>query len=109
MPTYEYLCTNIECNHEWEEYHSIKAEPVKICEKYHQETAKRLISGGSGKGVVSLVGQDLVNKIKSDASSIEKHASQNEGFASNFIGPDVYQRKQMALDNAKKGIFRRPK
>lgn len=46
MPTYEYLCTS--CGHEWEFEQSIKAEPLKVCEKCNQETARRQISRGGG-------------------------------------------------------------
>jgi len=46
MPTYEYLCTN--CKHEWEADQSIKDQPLDKCPKCGKETAKRLISGGTG-------------------------------------------------------------
>lgn len=46
MPTYDYACQDEKCSHEWEEVHSITAEPVKQCPQCKGETAKRLISGG---------------------------------------------------------------
>jgi putative FmdB family regulatory protein len=46
MPTYEYVCTS--CEHEWEEDQSIKDAAIKVCPECKEETAKRLISGGSG-------------------------------------------------------------
>ena len=107
MPTYEFRCSNYtECPSEWEEYLSMSSPipPCPICGK----PGYRLISGGSGKGIVNLTGQDLVNKVKRDAANLERHASKSEEFASNFIGPDTYQKKQVQLDNAKKnGNFRR--
>lgn len=48
MPTYDYACKSEKCAHEWEEIHSINAEPVSECPKCKQQTAKRLISGGTG-------------------------------------------------------------
>ena len=45
MPTYEYKCR--ECEHEFEEFQSISAEPVKVCPSC-QGQVKRLISGGVG-------------------------------------------------------------
>lgn len=48
MPTYDYVCENEECNHKWEEIHSIKADPIKECPECKKETAKRLVSGGTG-------------------------------------------------------------
>lgn len=46
MPTYEYLCTA--CGHEWEFEQSIKEDPLKVCQKCSQETARRQISRGTG-------------------------------------------------------------
>lgn len=45
MPTYEYDC--IACAHAWELEQSIKAEPEKSCPACNQETARRLVSGGT--------------------------------------------------------------
>ena len=44
--TYEYVCEK--CGHKWEESQSIKEEPTKTCPKCQEESAKRLISKGSG-------------------------------------------------------------
>jgi len=46
MPTYDYRCTS--CEHTWESFHSIKADPIKECPECHQETAKRVIGIGGG-------------------------------------------------------------
>ena len=45
MPTYEYKCR--ECQHEFEEFQSISAEPVKICPQCEGQV-ERIISGGAG-------------------------------------------------------------
>lgn len=45
MPTYEYVCN--ECGYAFEEFQSIKAEPIKICPRCKGEVRK-LISGGAG-------------------------------------------------------------
>ena len=45
MPTYEYRCK--ECGHHFEEFHSITAEPIKIC-PVCKGKVERLISGGNG-------------------------------------------------------------
>jgi putative FmdB family regulatory protein len=44
--TYEYKCFS--CDHEWELEQSIKDEAEKVCPKCGEETAQRLISGGTG-------------------------------------------------------------
>jgi putative FmdB family regulatory protein len=46
MPTYEYLCKN--CEHEFEEFQSITAKPLKKCPKCKKMSLKRLIGKGTG-------------------------------------------------------------
>jgi len=46
--TYEYLCTNTECQHGWEVSQKITEAPIKICPKCGEESAKRLISSKGG-------------------------------------------------------------
>lgn len=48
MITYNYACTNTKCKNEWEAEQTISEEPLKKCPKCKKETAKRLISGGTG-------------------------------------------------------------
>jgi putative FmdB family regulatory protein len=45
MPTYEYECRK--CGHRFEEFQSIKAEPIKTCPRCKGKV-QRLISGGGG-------------------------------------------------------------
>lgn len=45
MPTYEYRCN--ECDHQFEEFQSITAAPVKICPACKGDV-QRLISAGNG-------------------------------------------------------------
>ncbi len=101
MPTYEHICTA--CQHEWEDEYSIKQDPPKVCPKCQQETAKRLVSGGSGKGVVELAGQDLINKAKQDAKQIQRDASQNANKYANMIGENRYHDIQTRMDRRKRG------
>ena len=47
MPTYEYQCQK--CGHTFDEYQSIKAEPLQKCNKKGcRGKVKRLIGGGGG-------------------------------------------------------------
>ncbi len=46
MPTYEYKCSA--CEHEWEEFQSIKADPTKKCPDCGKSKAQRIISAGGG-------------------------------------------------------------
>jgi putative FmdB family regulatory protein len=95
MPTYDHICNS--CSYEWEQMYSIKADPPKQCPNCHAETVQRLISL-SGKGIVELYGNDLVNKCKEDAKQIQKEASQNPNKYANLLGPDKYQSLQQQMD-----------
>ena len=46
MPTYEYVCGA--CDHEWEEFQSIKAKPTRKCPECGKSKAERIISAGGG-------------------------------------------------------------
>ena len=46
MPTYDYKCDA--CEHTWEEFKSIKAEPTKKCPGCGKKKARRLIGAGAG-------------------------------------------------------------
>lgn len=46
MPTYEYACSA--CGHKFEEFQSIKAEPIKKCPACGKNKVQRLISSGAG-------------------------------------------------------------
>lgn len=48
MPTYDYVCRA--CDHRWELYQSIKANPVRKCPACGKLKAKREI--GTGAGVI---------------------------------------------------------
>ena len=48
MPTYEYACEH--CRHQFEEFQSITAKPLKQCPKCGQRKLQRLI--GTGGGVI---------------------------------------------------------
>lgn len=99
MPLYEHQCTN--CGHEWEEEYSIKDNPPETCPNCQENTVKRLISLG-GKGKVELYGQDLVDKIKTDANQLKKDAARSEKIYSNLIGDSHYQNLQTKLDRKKR-------
>ena len=106
MPTYEHVCENEECKHEWEDTYSLKVDPPKICPKCGKETAKRLISLG-GKGVVELTGDELIAKLKADGKQLTKEASKNANLYDNLLGKDKqgnsrYHNIQTQMDRRKK-------
>jgi putative FmdB family regulatory protein len=46
MPTYEYACPK--CGHEFEQFQSMRNEPLKKCPKCKKTGVKRLVGGGAG-------------------------------------------------------------
>ena len=46
MPTYEYVCDN--CQHQFEQFQSIKARPIRKCPKCGRLSVQRLIGAGAG-------------------------------------------------------------
>jgi putative FmdB family regulatory protein len=46
MPTYEYVCPK--CGHEFEQFQSMRDEPLKKCPKCKKAGLKRLVGGGAG-------------------------------------------------------------
>ncbi|MBX3444449.1 MAG: zinc ribbon domain-containing protein [Planctomyces sp.] len=45
MPTYDYRCRK--CDHTWEAFHSIKAEPIRKCPTCGKSSAERVIGPGA--------------------------------------------------------------
>ena len=46
MPTYEYVCNN--CQHEFEQFQSMKARPIRKCPECGKLSVQRLIGAGAG-------------------------------------------------------------
>ena len=77
MPTYDYRCEA--CEHEWELFQSIKAEPEKKCPACKKKKARRLIGAGAGlifKGTGFYL-TDYRSKSYKDAAKADKSASES--------------------------------
>jgi len=46
MPTYEYACTK--CGYHFEQFQSMKDDPLKTCPKCKKAALKRLVGAGAG-------------------------------------------------------------
>lgn len=46
MPTYDYRCS--ECGYTFEEFQSMKAEPLRTCPECKKDSLKRLVGAGAG-------------------------------------------------------------
>ena len=103
MLTYEFQHQVENCNHEWELELSIKAPDPTHCPKCNKEgNIVRLISGGSGKGIVELSGHELDQKIKEDTRKFKKEVYSNEYQYASIIGENRYQEIQTSLDRRKR-------
>lgn len=109
MPTYEFECREDSCKHEWEDFLRISDPIPEECPKCHTKgSVKRLISGGSGRGVVELTGDELVAKVKADAQKFKEEMYRDEKTYANVLGESHYQQIQTRLDQQKRdGVFRR--
>lgn len=97
MPTYTHLAHC--CNYEWEDFYSIKADPPTICPKCQTEgQVERLISGGSGRGIVELTGKELIASIKTGAQEIQKDALRNESTLANIVGEKKYHENTLSYE-----------
>lgn len=104
MPTYAHICQREECQHEWDDFYSIKNDPPTHCVKCNEPSAKRLISGGCGRGVVELTGNELKEHLKAEAKKEAREIAGNPTREANFFGDSKYQATQVAKDRVMRDI-----
>lgn len=104
MPTYEYACQK--CGHEFEQFQSMRDEPLKKCPKCKKAALKRLVGGGAGlifKGTGFYI-TDYKNKSggKSDSGGDSKPAEAKPAAASSDSKPASPGGGKPASDSGKK-------
>lgn len=105
MPTYLHLAKC--CNKEFEDFYSIKNDPPTKCPFCNVEgQVQRLISGGSGRGIVELTGHELKAKLKSDGQELKKAALKDEKLLSNLIGESTFQQRTVEAEKFKSTMGR---
>lgn len=102
MPTYQHLCGDEECAHEFEDFYSITKDPPTTCPKCGKETVKRVIADNSSRGVVELTGQDYKDKVMADAAKLKRDVQKDEKLYSNIVSDKVYHDMQTRLDRQKR-------
>jgi putative FmdB family regulatory protein len=79
MPTYEYRCEA--CGHQFEQYQSITAEPLRKCPACGKRTVQRLL--GTGGGIIfkgsGFYETDYRSESYKKAASAEKSAGSGNG------------------------------
>lgn len=97
MPSYEYYCEIFD--KEFEEFHSItiKLEDCPLCREAGIEphAPKRLISGGSGRGIVELTGHELKAHITAEGEKIKREVYRDENKLSNIVGPSKFHQQEL--------------
>ncbi len=89
MPTYEYICDA--CEHEFEQFQSITAPPVKACPECQKKKVRRKISTGAGilfKGG-GFYETDYRSKSYSDAAKKDAEASKPASETKSETKPDA--------------------
>jgi putative FmdB family regulatory protein len=98
MPTYEYLCSNPDCIGEFEEFHSIttKLEECPHCKTAGRgvQVVQRLISGGSGKGIMEQSFSEMKAALPGQIAKIKQRAARDENYLANLVGETKYNRNQ---------------
>ena len=100
MPTYEHKCFAENCGYKWDEIYPMSAKPPIKCPSCEKEGyVQRLISGGSGRGIVRLTGGDLRAQLMSDAGKARERARTDEKFRASIIGEQNYHDQQTKTEN----------
>ena len=79
MPTYDYKCRG--CDHRWEEFQRITAEPTRQCPECGKQRAERVIGAGAGilfKGT-GFYQTDYRSENYKKGADAEKKASEPKG------------------------------
>lgn len=101
MPLYDYGCKD--CGYEWEVQHKIAEIGPAFCPECKEHNVRKLLSAVHGS--VELTGQDLKNKIKTDAKAITRKAVASENVMANLVGEDKYQGNAVLREKISKGNF----
>jgi len=88
MPTYDFLCTNAECKHEFEDFQWMN-DPPPVCPKCGAETKRQISFEGGVK--VELYGEELYSKLRAEGESLKRKARKDEKLLSNLVGETKYQ------------------
>lgn len=95
MPTYEHRCKS--CEHEWEDFYKITQDPPTVCPSCKTEgQVQRLVSGGSGRGIVILTGHERKAYVQAEGAKMAKQMATDENLRANFVGEEAYHQSQLS-------------
>lgn len=107
MPRYDHKCDS--CGYEFEDTYSIYDSPPTICPKCKENSVRRMI-GFATAGKVELSGDELKQKVLSDAKDFKKQVMKDEKLLANLVGEQKYEAKTKDYERKQaefKGVFRR--
>ena len=85
MPTYEYICRA--CGHEFEEFQSIKADPIAVCPKCRKKKVERKI--GIGGAVIFKGGGFYETDYRSESYKSGAEAEKKAGEPKSDSAPEA--------------------
>ena len=92
MPTYEYVCRA--CGHEFEEFQSIKADPISVCPKCRKKKVERKI--GLGGAVIFKGGGFYETDYRSESYKSGADAEKKANEPANDSGSATTEKKSNA-------------
>jgi putative FmdB family regulatory protein len=101
MPTYEYACPK--CGHEFEQFQSMRDEPLRKCPQCKKTGLKRLVGSGAGlifKGTGFYI-TDYKNKGAGKADGAAKEGAGKEAGGKSEAGGDARPAEAKAAPAAK--------
>ena len=103
MPTYEHLCEA--CNHEWEQVYGMTVDPPTLCPKCGVDgQVKRLISGGSGPGIMRKTGSEIKAGMAAETRKMRERAKTDENFRANIVGESEYHQRVLKTEALEKEL-----
>jgi putative FmdB family regulatory protein len=85
MPTYEYACQK--CGHEFEQFQSMRDEPLKKCPRCKKAGLKRLV--GSGAGLIFKGTGFYITDYKNKSSGKKEEGGGDKGGGESKSGGDA--------------------
>lgn len=100
MPTYEHKCFADNCGYEWEEIYGMTVDPPTMCPECGVEgQVKRLVSGGSGKGIMRKTPGEIKAGMAAETRALKERAKTDEKFRANLVGEDKYHERVLKTED----------
>jgi len=103
MTTYEHICDA--CSYEWDEVYGMTVDPPTLCPDCGVEgKVSRLISGGSGPGIMRKSVGEIRANMASDIRALKIRANTDENFRANLVGEENYNQRVLKTEALEKEL-----